>query len=86
MAAGMVQILLKAWVLSTVPGTGSNRKLPSGHLSWTWGHFFHFSFFLLRLVVGVPHHEKQKHKRTVVGDIDSYQEIVAPESLRSFDL
>ena len=31
--------------------------------------------FLLRLVVGVPHHEKQKYKRDEkVGDIDRYQE------------
>lgn len=75
-AAGMVQILLQAWVLSTVPGTGSNRETAQwSPLPWTWRHFFHFFFpFLLRLVVGVPHHEKQKYKGMKVGDIDSYQE------------
>lgn len=32
-AAAVVQILLKTWAPSTVPGTGSNRKRPSAHLS-----------------------------------------------------
>lgn len=45
-AAAVVQILLKTWVLSTVPGTGSNRKQPSGHLSpGLRGISFIFSFF-----------------------------------------
>ena len=34
-----------------------------------------FLSFLLRLVVGVLHHEKQKYEREEkVGDIDRYQE------------
>lgn len=45
-AAGVFQVLLKTWVLSSFPRTGSKRKLPSGHLSpGTMVIFLIFSFF-----------------------------------------
>lgn len=72
--AGMFQMLLKTWVLRGFPQTGSNRKLPSGHLPAGPVIISFFLSFLLILVVGAPQHEKQKHKRDEkVGGIDRYE-------------
>lgn len=70
------QMLPKTWrVLSNFLCIGSNRKLPSGHLSL--GQLLFLSFFLsflLILVIGAPQHEKEKHKRDEkVGGIDRYE-------------
>lgn len=47
-AAGVFQMLLKKWVLSSFPCTESSRKLPCGHLSpGTVAISFIFSFFSL---------------------------------------
>lgn len=62
------------WALFLVLGPTGNCPVVTSPLDL--GAFLSFFLsFLLRLVVGVPHHEKQKYKRDEkVGDIDSYQE------------
>ena len=69
-AAAVVQILLKTWALFLVPGPAGNCPVVTSPLDP--GAFLSFFLsFLLRLVVGVPHHEKQKYEREEkVGDID----------------
>ena len=65
----------KTWVLSIFLHTGSNRKLPCGHLPpGQWSFLSFLLSFLLILVVGAPQHEKQKHKRDEkVGGVDRYE-------------